>query len=131
MVLVREPLILPEPLAAIPVTATLLSLVQLYTVPGIALPDNTIVMIAVPEHIICEEGVAVAVTGAGQLITRLYTPLVPVQLLASVTVTVMLNVPACVGVPLNTPAVDKLNPVGKVLAVVNVTGKAPPDCVKV
>ena len=131
VVLVREPLILPEPLAAIPVTATLLSLVQLYTVPGIALPDNTIVVIAVPEHIICEEGVAVAVTGAGQLITRLYTPLVPVQLLASVTVTVMLNVPACVGVPLNTPAVDKLNPVGKVLAVVNETGNAPPLWVKV
>ena len=71
VVLVSVPLILPEPLAAIPVTATLLSLVQLYTVPGIALPDNTIVVIAVPEHIICEDGVAVAVMGAGQLITKL------------------------------------------------------------
>ena len=71
VVLVSVPLILPEPLAAIPVTATRLSLVQLYTVPGIALPDNTIVVIAFPEHIICEDGVAVAVAGAGQLITKL------------------------------------------------------------
>ena len=74
---------------------------------------------------------AVPVAGAGQLITKLYTGLVPVQLLLSVTVTVIGKVPAWVGVPLNTPAADKLNPVGKVLTVVNVTGNAPPDCVKV
>ena len=49
----------------------------------------------------------------------------------SVTLTVMGKVPACVGVPANTPAADKFNPVGKALAVVNETGKAPPDCVKV
>ena len=41
------------------------------------------------------------------------------------------KVPAWVGVPANTPAADKLSPVGKLLKVVNVTGNAPPDCVKV
>ena len=71
VVLVSVPLILPEPLAAIPVAFAVLSLVQLYTVPGITLPDSMIVVIEVPEHIICEGGVAVAVCGAGQLITKL------------------------------------------------------------
>ena len=52
------PLISPEPLAAIPVTEVL-SRVQLYTVPAV-FPDNTIVEIAAPEHIVCVDGVAVA-----------------------------------------------------------------------
>ena len=59
VVLVSVPDILPEPDAAIPVTATVLSLVQLYTVPA-TLPDNTIVWIAVPEQVACEAGVATA-----------------------------------------------------------------------
>ena len=59
VVLVSVPEIFPDPLMAIPVTATVLSLVQLYTVPA-TLPDNTIVCIAVPEHDVCEEGVATA-----------------------------------------------------------------------
>jgi hypothetical protein len=58
---VKDPLILPVPLAAMPVAAAKLSLVQLYTVPAIGLPLNTIVVIADPEQIACEEGVAVAV----------------------------------------------------------------------
>ena len=59
--LVKLPLILPVPLAAMPVAAAKLSLVQLYTVVGIGLPFNTIVVMAEPEHIVCVEGVAVAV----------------------------------------------------------------------
>ena len=47
--LVNVPEILPAPDAAIPVTVTELSLVQLYTVPG-TVPDNTIVVIATPEQ---------------------------------------------------------------------------------
>jgi len=59
VVLVSEPLILPVPLAAIPVTVALLSLVQLYTVPA-TLPLFTIVVIAEPLQIVCEDGVATA-----------------------------------------------------------------------
>jgi len=59
VVLVSVPDILPEPLAAIPVTATVLSLVQLNTVPA-TLPESTIVCIATPEHLVCEDGVATA-----------------------------------------------------------------------
>ncbi len=51
LVLVKVPLILPEPLAAIPLTVAVLFRVQLNTVPGI-LPDNTIVVIAVPEQMV-------------------------------------------------------------------------------
>ena len=59
VVLVSAPLILPAPLAAIPVTVTVLSLTQLYTVPA-TFPLSTIVEIAVPEQVVCEEGVATA-----------------------------------------------------------------------
>ena len=59
VVLVNEPLILPAPMAAIPVTVATLSLVQLYTVPT-TLPLFTIVVIAEPEQIVCEAGVATA-----------------------------------------------------------------------
>jgi len=57
--LVSEPLILPVPLAAIPVTIGLLR-VQLNTVPGTVLV-NTIVVIGLPEQIVCEDGVAASV----------------------------------------------------------------------
>jgi hypothetical protein len=56
--LVKEPDILPVPLAAIPVTIGL-SLVQLNTVPG-TVPLFTMVVMALPEHIVCAAGVAVA-----------------------------------------------------------------------
>ena len=56
---VKVPLILPVPLAAIPVAATVLSLVQLYTVPA-TLPVKTMVVIAAPEQVVCEAGVATA-----------------------------------------------------------------------
>ena len=51
VVLVSVPLILPAPLAAIPVTATVLSLVQLYTVPT-TLPVITIVVIGLAEQMV-------------------------------------------------------------------------------
>ena len=57
--LVNEPDMLPVPLLAIPVTAGLF-LTQLYTVPG-TVPLFTIVVMAVPLHMVCEAGVAVAV----------------------------------------------------------------------
>ena len=60
VVLVSVPLISPAPLAAIPVTVPALSLVQLYTVPA-TLPVNTMVCIATPEHLVCDDGVATAV----------------------------------------------------------------------
>jgi hypothetical protein len=51
VVLVNAPLILPLPLAAIPVTDTVLSLVQLKTVP-ITLPVILIVDIVEPEQMV-------------------------------------------------------------------------------
>lgn len=59
VLLVSVPLISPVPLAGMPVAFTKLSLVQLYTVPG-TLPDNTMVVIAEPEHVVCAGGVATA-----------------------------------------------------------------------
>ena len=67
VVLVSVPLILPVPLAAMPVTAALLSLVQLYVVPA-TLPVRTIVVIGLAEHMVCETGVAVA-SGVGFTVT--------------------------------------------------------------
>ena len=51
VVLVNVPLILPAPLAAIPVTVTVLSLTQLYIVPA-TLPVITIVVIGLPEQVV-------------------------------------------------------------------------------
>jgi hypothetical protein len=63
VVFVSVPLILPAPLAAIPVTLTLLSLVQFKTDPGTLLLF-TIVVIDDPEQMVCADGTAVA-TGNG------------------------------------------------------------------
>ena len=49
----------------------------------------------------------------------------------SVALTVIGNVPVCVGVPLSTPALESVIPVGSVLTVPNVVAPMPPDCVKV
>ena len=59
VVFVNTPLILPDPPAAMPVTIPVLSLVQLKVVPLTA-PLNTIAVIVEPEHLVCDEGVAVA-----------------------------------------------------------------------
>ena len=58
VVLVNIAFTLPVPLAAGPVTATMLSRVQLYTVPT-TLPQKLIVPL-VPEQIVCDAGVATA-----------------------------------------------------------------------
>jgi hypothetical protein len=59
VVLVNVPLILPLPPPAIPVTAIVLSLDQLNTVPA-TLPVNAIVVIAEPEQMVCDAGAATA-----------------------------------------------------------------------
>ena len=59
VVLVSVPDILPVPLAAIPVTVATLSRVQVYSVPA-TLPVSKIVVIADPEQVVCEDGVATA-----------------------------------------------------------------------
>ena len=46
--------------------------------------------------------------------------------LPSVAITTIGNVPASVGVPLSTPAVERVNPAGRVLPVEYVTTGAPP-----
>lgn len=74
--LVNVPDILPEPLAAMPVTFTLLSLVQLKVVPA-TLPVITIVVIGTPLHTVCVDGVATAF-GVG-LTTTVAVMLGPVQ----------------------------------------------------
>src|SRR6266404_6781554 len=63
VVLVSVPLILPVPLAAIPVTVALLFLVQLKVVPATLLV-NTIVVIGLAEQTVCDNGVAVT-SGVG------------------------------------------------------------------
>ncbi|MNQ59300.1 hypothetical protein D3C85_735330 [compost metagenome] len=67
IVLVRLPLMFPLPLAAIPVTVPVLSLVQLKVVPA-TFPESTIVVMAPVEQIVCAAGVADAF-GVGLTIT--------------------------------------------------------------
>ena len=59
VVFVSVPAMLPAPLAGIPVTVATLSRVQLYVVFA-TLPVNTIVVIALAEQIVCDDGVATA-----------------------------------------------------------------------
>ena len=113
VVLVSVPLILPAPLFEIPVTVAVLSLTQLNTVPA-TLPLSTIVVIALAEHTVCDEGVAtvfgvgftstVAVTGVpgqplaagvivkvtviGAVVVFVNAPLISVEPLAAIPVTV-------------------------------------------
>ena len=88
-VVVKVPLILPVPLAAIPVAATTLSLVQLYTVPATK-PVRFMVAIGAPEHDTCVAGVATAV-GVGWMVTVAVTgvPTQPAKVGVIVNVTVM------------------------------------------
>ena len=106
VVLVNVPLISPDPLAAIPVAATVLSLVQLYTVPLTA-PDNTIVVMAVPEHFVCADGVATALgVGFTKTVAVIGVPeqLLAVGVMVKVTVTgaevVLVNAPLISPAPL-------------------------------
>ena len=67
VVLVSDPEILPDPLAAIPGAVPVLSRVQLNIVP-LTLPVNAIVVITLPEHMACVEGLATAL-GTGLTVT--------------------------------------------------------------
>lgn len=107
VVLIKVPLISPEPLAAIPVTGPVLSLVHVKVVPPVILL-KAIVPIATPEHLIWLAGVATA-TGVGFTNTVVVIAL-PGQLFADgviVKVTVigevvmLVNVPAISAEPLS------------------------------
>ena len=76
VVLVSVPAILPLPFAAMPVTLTVLFLVQVYVVP-LTLQLSTMVVIGVPEHMVCDAGVATA-SGIGFAVI-VNTKAVPVQ----------------------------------------------------
>jgi hypothetical protein len=101
---VNVPLISPDPLAAIPVTVATLSLTQPYVVPATGLPLNTIVVIADPEQIVCEDGVAVAL-GVGLTNTVAVTgvPAQPLAVGVMVKVTVTGAFVVFVNVPLISP----------------------------
>ncbi len=82
VVFTKVPLILPDPLLAIPVTVPVLLRVQAKVVPPVPLVKAIVVM-AVPEHLVCEEGVAVAL-GVG--LTVIVLVAVAVEQLPVVTV---------------------------------------------
>ena len=81
-------MILPDPLAAIPVTETVLFLVQLYVVPLLLL--NATGIIVAPEQIVCVAGVATAFgVGFTSIVAVMGVPAqpVPVGVMVNVTVT--------------------------------------------
>ena len=89
VVFVKEPDMLPEPEAAMPVTATALSLVHAYVVPDTA-PVNTIVLIEAAEQIVCDAGVATALgVGLTKTVAVIAAPgqLFAVGVIVKVTVT--------------------------------------------
>jgi hypothetical protein len=91
VVLVSEPLMLPVPLAAIPVTVAVLFLVHANVVPPVVL-ELTIVVIAAPEQIVCDAGVATA-TGVGlTVIVNVIGVPVHVGMLLNIGVTVIVAV---------------------------------------
>lgn len=100
---VNVPLISPAPLAAIPVTLVL-SLVQLNVVPLTA-PVSTIVVIAFPEQIVCDAGVATA-SGVGltNTVAVIGAPGQPLAVGVIVKVTVTCALVVLVSVPLISPA---------------------------
>src|SRR5437588_509633 len=63
-----------------------------------------------------------------QVMTRLYVAPFPAQPLPSATCTTIPNVPVCVGVPLRRPEAERVRPVGRVEAVVNVAPPTAPLC---
>lgn len=103
VVLVKAPLILPEPLFAIPVTEPVLSRVQLKMVPPV-FPLNMIVVIEAPEQLVCEDGVAIA-SGVGltSTVAVMEDPLQPFAAGVMVNVTVIGAEVVLVNVPLILP----------------------------
>jgi hypothetical protein len=115
VVLVSVPLILPLPEFAIPVTLTELFLAQLNTVP-LTLPVNAIVVIALPEQTVCDDGAATALgVGFTTTVAVIAAPGQPlaVGVIVKVTVTaalvVLVNVPLILPLPL--PAIPVTVPV--------------------
>lgn len=106
VVFVSGPLILPLPLAAIPVTLAVLFLVQLNVVEA-KFPDNTIVEIFIPEQIVWAEFVATAF-GSGFTVTAevIGVPVQPLAVGVTVNVTtiaadeVLISVPVIFPLPL-------------------------------
>src|SRR6266404_3012835 len=104
VVFVKVPLILPAPLAAMPVTVTVLSLVQLKVVPA-TLPDNTIVVIVEPEQTVCDDGVATAFgVGFTNTVAVIAAPGQPLAVGVIVNVTVTGALVVLVNAPLILPA---------------------------
>lgn len=103
VVFMSAPLISPEPFAAIPVTIPALSLVHANVVPAVALL-NAIVVIAVPEQIVCDAGVAIA-TGVGftSTVAVIDGPVHPAAVGVIVNVTVIGEVVVFVNTPLISP----------------------------
>ena len=106
VVLVNVPLILPLPLAGIPVTEAVLSLVQLYVVFA-TLPLNTIEVMGIAEQMVCEAGAATAFgVGLTKTVAVIDAPgqLFAVGVMVNVTVTgafvVFVNVPLILPEPL-------------------------------
>ena len=108
--LVSVPEILPVPLAGMPVSVMVLSLVQLYTVPA-TLPLSTMVVIVELLQIVCDAGVATAFgVGLTNTVAVILGPvhvtpaLVKVGVIVNVTVTgakvVLVSVPDILPVPL-------------------------------
>ena len=87
VVFVRVPVILPVPLAVMPVTEAVLFLVQLYVVP-LAPPLKATGVIVAPEQIVCDDGVATTTLAVGFTSTVVVMG-VPVQPFA---IGVMVNV---------------------------------------
>ena len=103
VVLVSVPLMLPVPLAAIPVTATVLSLVQLKTVP-LTLPLRAMVVMAAAEQMVWEAGVATAFgVGFTSTVAVMEGPGQPLAVGVMVKVTVTGALVVLVSVPLILP----------------------------
>ena len=113
VVFVKAPVISPDPLFAIPVTDAVLFLVQLKVVPNTVLLLNVIGVIAAPEQIVCDEGVAVAMgvglTSTAALFVQPLDEAVIVNVTYSGAAVVLVNEPLIFPVPLAaipvTPAV--------------------------
>ena len=106
VVLVKEPEMLPLPLAAMPVTVAVLLRVHAYVVP-VTFPVRTIVAIEVAEQIVCAAGVATAFgVGLTRTVAVIGKPTQPlaVGVIVKVTVTgalvVFVKVPEMLPLPL-------------------------------
>ena len=103
VVFVKTPVILPDPLAAMPVTKAVLFLVQLYVVPLTLLLNATGVIVA-PEHIVCVDGVATTFgVGFTSIVAVMGVPEQPVPVGVMVNVTVTGALPVFVKAPVILP----------------------------